>query len=144
MLGSFYFIVCSTEFVVCRRDGVLGRQADDHDDANLHVDAVQEAAGIGVEQGRQLADDDKQKIICKLKKGRIPCGTRPSSNTNIEESRCVAIGLSLFLLYYIGQIKQMETMFAEGILVSSNIVSFFAKNPPDFHKWPYETFFIIL
>ena len=38
-------------------DGVLGRQADDHDDANLHVDAVQEAAGIGVEQGRQLADD---------------------------------------------------------------------------------------
>lgn len=32
-------------------------------------------------------------------------------------------------------------MFAEGIIISSNIVSFFAKNPPDFHKWPYEAFF---
>ncbi|WP_440336454.1 hypothetical protein, partial [Megasphaera sp.] len=41
-------------------------------------------------------------------------------------------------------IKQAETMFAEEALTSSNIVSFFAKNSPDFHKWPYETFFIIL
>lgn len=38
----------------------------------------------------------------------------------------------------------METMFAEEALASSNIVSLFAKNPPDFHKWPYEAFFIIL
>lgn len=52
--------------------------------------------------------------------------------------------ISVFLLYHIGPIKQMETMFAEGIIVSSNIVSFFAKNSPDFHKWTYEAFFIIL
>ena len=101
MLGSFYFIVCSTEFVVCRRDGVLGRQADDHDDANLHVDAVQEAAGIGVEQGRQLADDDKQKIICKLKKGRIPCGTRPSSIITLRgEPMCRHRTISVFIVPY--------------------------------------------
>lgn len=38
-------------------DGVLSCQADDHDDADLHVDAVQEAARVGIEQSRQLADD---------------------------------------------------------------------------------------
>lgn len=52
--------------------------------------------------------------------------------------------ISVFIVPYRPNKAKKETMFAEGIIVSSNIVSFFAKNPPDFHKWTYEAFFIIL
>ena len=73
-----------------------------------------------------------------LEKNAYLCGTRPSSNTNIEESRCAAIGLSLFLFYHIGQIKQLETMFDDGTNASSNIVSFFAGFLHNFRKCLYK------
>ena len=38
-------------------DGVFGGQADDHDDADLHVHAVQESCGVSAQHGCQGADN---------------------------------------------------------------------------------------